>query len=328
MQDTSIEISLKDKLKDKIEDLELVICYGKSNIPLKVNPLFIEKKDDIDRLIFNKSCINNLATYAYFKATEVKGRIGIVLKPCDVRSIVQLASEELIKKDKIMSIVAGCSGVMDYKKIYRSIGGARVIDAEVGDSKIKIKTIDQDLSFDINDYYADKCYTCTIYDDPFYYDEFLENSEKLSIEPLKEYSDIEAFEKKSLAEISEFWDKEFSRCIRCYACRNICPLEVCRDKCIAQLDSPQWQTQKINKSEGKFFQLIRVFHLAGRCTECGECERVCPVNIPVVKLMKKVNKDILKLFDYRPGYDFGLKPPFLTFKKVEDNIKEENLINE
>jgi Na+-translocating ferredoxin:NAD+ oxidoreductase RnfC subunit len=103
---------------------------------------------------------------------------------------------------------------------------------------------------------------------------------------------------------------------------------VCRDKCIAQLDNPHWQSQKIDSSEGKFFQLIRVLHLAGRCTECGECERICPVNIPMVKLMKKVNKDILKLFGYRPGYSIDAKPPLLTFKNVEENIKEENLVNE
>jgi ferredoxin len=327
-QENSIEIKLKEKLMDIIDGLELVIGYTRSNVPLRVNPLFIEKRQDIDNVIFNNLCINNLATYSYFKSQELKGKIGIVLKPCDVRSIVQLVSEELINKDKILTIVTGCSGVIDYKKIYKIIGGARIITADIDDNNIKISTIDENFNLNSGDFYADKCYSCKIYDNPFYYDEFIENYKKLSIEPAKEYEDVAEFEKKNLKEIFSFWESEFSRCIRCYACRNICPLEVCRDKCIAQLDNPHWQSQKIDSSEGKFFQLIRVLHLAGRCTECGECERICPVNIPMVKLMKKVNKDILKLFGYRPGYSIDAKPPLLTFKNVEENIKEENLVNE
>ena len=327
-RESSIVTKLKEKLWERFDDLELIIAYSKNDTALRVNPLFIEEKHGIANVIFNKLCINNLATYAYFKSQEYKGKIGIVLKPCDARSISQLISEELISKSKILSIVMGCSGIIDYKKIYKFIGGLRVIKASFDDKKINIATIDDNFDLNLSDFYADKCYTCKIYDSPVYFDEFIENDEKLNIEQAKEYADIEEFEKKSLHEIASFWDLEFSRCIRCYACRNICPLEVCRDKCIAQLDSPHWQSQKINASEGKFFQLIRVFHLAGRCTECGECERACPVNIPVVKLMKKVNKDILKLFGFRPGYSKDAKPPLMTFKNVEENIKEENLVNE
>jgi len=248
-QENSIEIKLKEKLMDIIDGLELVIGYTRSNVPLRVNPLFIEKRQDIDNVIFNNLCINNLATYSYFKSQELKGKIGIVLKPCDVRSIVQLVSEELINKDKILTIVTGCSGVIDYKKIYKIIGGARIITADIDDNNIKISTIDENFNLNSGDFYADKCYSCKIYDNPFYYDEFIENYKKLSIEPAKEYEDVAEFEKKNLKEIFSFWESEFSRCIRCYACRNICPLEVCRDKCIAQLDNPHWQSQKIDSSE-------------------------------------------------------------------------------
>lgn len=67
-------------------------------------------------------------------------------------------------------------------------------------------------------------------------------------------------------------------------------------------------------------------HLAGRCVECGECERVCPSNIPILKLMKKMNKEINKLFGFVPGLAIDSKPPLLTFKNIEKNIKEEELI--
>ena len=49
------------------------------------------------------------------------------------------------------------------------------------------------------------------------------------------------------------------------------------------------------------FHMIHALHLAGRCTECGECERACPMNIPLGKLKKKINMDMLELFDYVAG---------------------------
>ncbi|MHB1376710.1 MAG: 4Fe-4S dicluster domain-containing protein [Candidatus Humimicrobiaceae bacterium] len=325
-QENSVEKKLKEKIREVFDDFELVIGYSQSKIPLKVNPLFIKGKEQIDDLIFNKFCINNLATYSYALSNELKGKIGIVLKPCDARSVSQLISEELLNKDRVKSIVVGCAGILDYKKIFKEIGGLKIISADIKDEQLRINTIDESFTLEAKNFYAGKCYSCKIYDNPPYYDEFIENDSKLNIEPEKEYEDLEKFEKLNLEEINAFWDSQFDNCIRCYACRNICPLEICRDKCIAQLDAPHWQSQKINSAEGKFFQLIRVFHLAGRCTECGECERVCPANIQIMKLMKKVNKDVLKLFNYRPGFNLDEKPPLLTFKNVEKNIKEEELI--
>ncbi len=320
------EENLKDKIKDIIKDLEMVVGYRGSNLPLKVNASFIKSADEASDLISNRWCINNLATYAYSLVKKLKGNIGIVLKPCDIRSIVQLLSEELFDREKIKIIAVGCRGVVDYKKILKHTGGARVTSASIEKERIKVNTIDEKLDLDIKGFYADKCYWCTIYDNPSIYDEFIENEFKLDIKPRERFEDIENFEKKSLEDIMVYWDKEFDKCIRCYACRNICPLEICRERCITHLDEPHWQSQKINTKEARFFQLIRGLHLAGRCTECGECERVCPSNIPLTQLMKKSNRIIERLFDYKTGEKIEARPPLLTFKDVEKNIKEDKLI--
>ena len=73
------------------------------------------------------------------------------------------------------------------------------------------------------------------------------------------------------------------------------------------------------------FHLIHAIHLAGRCTECGECERACPMNIPLGKLKKKINMDMLELFDYVPGVKPDDKPPLFTFKVEEEKIEEHEL---
>jgi ferredoxin len=320
------EERLREKVSNLIDDLKMVIGYTKSNIPMRVNPLFIEKKEEIDNLIFNNLCINNLATYSYFLSQEIEGKIGIILKPCDVRAIVQLLAEGLIDRDKIKIISVECNGVIDSKKVQKKINGLKIASVGVSDNIIKIGTSEKDFEFNIEEVYAEKCYDCSIYDKPPIFDEFIENDKKFNIKQKKEYEDLLEFEKLSLEEINSFWEEEFSRCIRCYACRNICPLEICRDRCITQLEQPHWQSQKISSSEGKFFQLIRVMHLAGRCVECGECERACPSNIPILKLMKKMNKEIKRIFGYVPGLSIESKPPLLTFKNIEKNIKEEELI--
>src|SRR5680860_469619 len=137
-QENSVEKKLKERLRDIFDGFELVIGYSQSKISLKVNPLFINGKEEIDDLIFNELCINNLATYSYAFSNELKGKIGIVLKPCDARSITQLISEELLDKDRIKSVVVGCAGILDYKKILKEIGGLKIISADIKDDQIII----------------------------------------------------------------------------------------------------------------------------------------------------------------------------------------------
>ena len=321
----TVEEKLKEKINEIFDGLDLLVGYSASELPLKVNPVFIKNRENVKSLIFNKLCINNLASYIYTLSKKVKGTTGIVLKPCDARSVIQLISEGLVDRKKIRMIVAGCSGVFDYKKIQKHLGGQKIISFDIENDRLEVSTINKKHTLKVADFYADKCYWCKIYNNPPLYDEFVENGQGPGIEPVEKYADLEIIESKNIDAIMHYWNEQFSRCIRCYACRNICPLEICQDRCIANLDEPYWQSQRINTEEGKFFQMIRVVHLAGRCTECGECERVCPKNIPLAKLMKKSAQIIERLFDYRAGLKPDKKPPLLTFKDVEQNIKEENL---
>jgi Na+-translocating ferredoxin:NAD+ oxidoreductase RnfC subunit len=68
---------------------------------------------------------------------------------------------------------------------------------------------------------------------------------------------------------------------------------------------------------------MRAFHLAGRCTGCAECERVCPMDIPLMLLNKKLEKEIKELFDYAPGINPKNKPLFAMYKPddPEEDIK-------
>ena len=130
------------------------------------------------------------------------------------------------------------------------------------------------------------------------------------------------FEKLSLDQRFEFWRREMNRCTRCYACRNACPLCVCKDHCIAESRQPHYQSQEADVCEKWFFQMIHAMHTAGRCTECGACERACPMDIPVLLLKKKMAQIVGELFDYKAGIDQTAIPPLLTFQSEEEHIEE------
>lgn len=112
-----------------------------------------------------------------------------------------------------------------------------------------------------------------------------------------------------------FWQNELSRCIRCNACRNVCPACSC-ELCV--FDNPNSgisQKAAADSFEEKMFHIIRAFHVAGRCTDCGECSRVCPQNIPLHLLNRKYIKDINEIYgDYQAGEDLETRAPLNTFK--------------
>ena len=113
---------------------------------------------------------------------------------------------------------------------------------------------------------------------------------------------VEAIEAMDPDAKAAFWKEQYSKCIRCYACRNICPACNCTN-CIFDQSASGWCSKDVNASENQFYGVTRAFHVAGRCIECGQCEAVCPSDIPIMLMNKKFIKDIDTLFG---NYEAGL----------------------
>jgi ferredoxin len=312
---------LKKIILDVLPDVDCVIGWGPGPEPLCASPYFMRNPEDVDYLLAGPASVHNPALFL----PEYKGRkTGVVVKGCDSRSVVQLISENLIRREDVVIIGFPCAGVVDASKIAAKLGPY----GEPGETERAIFDKDalnlslggKELSIPLSEILADKCSRCK-HPGAVISDYFAgEAADALQVKD--DFTDLAGLESLPLEERFRFWEKEMSRCIRCYACRNACPLCVCRDHCVASSREPHWLAQANGVRDNLMFQVIHATHLAGRCTGCGECQRACPVHIPVLLLKRSLGRAVEQLFGHHAGLDPESRPPLLTFQMEETNIKE------
>ena len=139
---------------------------------------------------------------------------------------------------------------------------------------------------------------------------------KKEVQNLK--NEVEKLEKMTADERFAFWQNELSKCIRCNACRDVCPACTC-EKCVfGNPNSGVENKAAANSFEERMFHIIRAFHVCGRCTDCGECSRVCPQNIPLHLLNRKFIKDMNEFYgEYQAGAEVGSRAPLVDYT-IED----------
>ena len=311
---------LKEIIKQVLPDVEAVICWQEGFDKLNVTPIFITSPEQADKVVWNPLCAQNLASYL----PSQKKKVAVAVKGCDSRTIVQYMQEGLIDRNNVVIIGIPCKGIISKKKVQKAIGNEPVEDVSFTEGSVKVKTPSGEKTFAIADVCPSKCTSCQ-YPTPIVYDQLTADPIQSDKPAESVYADVAELEGKTLEERKAYFLSQFDKCIRCYACRNACPMCVCQDSCIAETRDPHWITQKLSLDEKLMFHMIHALHLAGRCVECGECERVCPMEIPVAKLKKKINKEMKELFDYIPGVNPEDKPPMYIFNVDEAKIKEHKL---
>ena len=311
------------KLKNEIlktlkqKNIKHIICYTNGSYGFQTRPFFISKKEDIEKIIFSPLCVHNLSLYI---KNDTEKKTGVVVKGCDSRTLVQLIQEKQLNREKIIIIGIPCKGIIDPKKLRKKIlEPLENVEVKETNNKYIICFEDKKYEFNKKDLVFDKCLTCE-HPTPIIYDVLID--EKIKPISKEKFEQVKIFEKKPLDNRWKFWEEQFSKCIRCYACRDTCPICFC-EECMAEQLNPQWLCRSVNISENTTWHIMRAFHLAGRCTGCGECERVCPMDIPLMLLNKKLEKEIKELFDYTPGINPENKPLFAMYKPddPEEDIK-------
>ncbi len=306
MENLSTEIREVVKKLFEEEKVELVIGFENGSLPMKATPCFIRSADDIDRLVWNSRCENNLAVYL----TKNKGKIGIVAKGCDSRAIVGLMQENQIDRDNLVIIGIPCRGMVDRIKIEAAIKGKEPLEVEENQDTIIVKGNGFEETFTISDILYDNCMTCT-HRNPIIQDVLIG-------EPVEEQTDVDEFavvkamEEKSSEERWEHFVEQGEKCVRCYACRNACPFCFC-EECSVDSTQPQWFGKSVALSDTQVFHLMRSFHIAGRCVDCGACVRACPMDVDLRFFNKKIEKDVRDLFSHEAGIDPEAAPPLNTY---------------
>jgi len=304
---------MQDKLIKRAKELlsegkvQKVVGWKKGLFEDDVTPAVFESAEELDKgFVFNKYCAANLSKYLVkiTRDIEVKKsttrtnntmakqrdpnavdapipqeRVLVFLKPNDTYSFTQLLKENRITRDDVYAIGVPCQDTLD--------GG-------------------------------DVCETCKN-KKPVSCDELIGVEAEIEAVESTRMAEVAKIEAMTADERNEFWKNEFSRCLRCNACRDICPACTC-EKCVFD-NNKLYTSQKVAQTnfEESLFHIIRAWHVAGRCTDCGECSRVCPQQIPLYLLNRKFIKDINEIYgDYQAGADMESKPAMLTFNAEGD----------
>lgn len=308
-----MENELRQKAKESLEsgEVKVVIGYEAGSVPFKSTPLFARTPEDAERLVWNPTCVNNLAVYV--PRAVKQGKVAVVVKPCDVKSLVELIKEHQINREDVTAIVVSCPGVLSPD----ALGDIELSDVraiEWRDDGIAVTNGAGEITIPREKAFASKCLACEI-GEPAIAD--IRIGESRDREPLNDKRmSVEEYEKMSPEERRAFWAKQFERCIRCYACREVCPGCYCTE-CFVDKPGQLWVLRMTDPTTNWFFHMTRAMHLAGRCIGCGECERACPMGIPLSLLGKKLDMDVEEMFDAKPGEDPEALPIFGSFE-MED----------
>ena len=310
---------LINRAKELLADGTVARVLGWREGDMSYNPevAYFNSAEELDKFVYNGFCAANLSKYM-IEASKLEGKTLVFLKPCDTYSFNQLLKEHRVDREKAYLIGVGCCGKLNVEAIKAmGIKGIQSIEIDDACETLTVKTIYGDKTVAYKDAMLERCHVCKG-KEHMVYDELM--GESRDTVDAERFAEVEKIEAMSPAEKFAFFQAELSKCIRCNACRNVCPACSCR-KCV--FDSNKFdsaQKANVDSFEEKMFHIIRAFHVAGRCTDCGECSRVCPQGIPLHLFNRKFIKDINKFYgEFKAGEDAETKGPLtnFTFDDVE-----------
>ena len=283
--------------------VDRVLGWKKGEFFYDVTPAVFYSAEELRKdFVFNEFCGCNFSKYLVKETRKSESRVLVFLKPCDTYSFNQLLTEHRFEREKVYAVGIPCKGMLDIGCI-RSKVGEGVTGIAVNGEILTVSTL----------YDGEKKHAA--------YDELL--GEQTEEESLDRFEEVRMLEGMTAEQRYGFWQNELSRCIRCNACRDVCPACTC-EKCV--FDNPKSGVENKAASdsfEEKLFHIIRAFHVAGRCTDCGECSRVCPQHIPLHLLNRKFISDINEFYgEYQAGETVGSRSPLVDYTKDDIEVMD------
>ena len=312
MQEIKREV-LIEKAKELLGNntVDRVFGWKRGEFDYDVTPALFTSADELEKdFVWNGFCGANFSKYLIGETRKSDNKVLVFLKPCDTYSFNQLLTEHRFDREKVYAVGVPCGGMIDANKIKESADGISAVDFD-GDDVIVHTLYDGDLTLKAESLLPDRCVNCKS-KKHVAYDELLGTDGEVI--QSNRFDEVEKLEKMTPDERFAFWQGELSRCIRCNACRDVCPACTCERCVFDNANSGVENKAAANSFEEKMFHIIRAFHVAGRCTDCGECSRVCPQHIPLHLLNRKFIKDIDEFYgEYQAGAEVGSRAPIVNY---------------
>ena len=307
-----VALKMLERAKELLASGEVarVVAWKKGDFCYDPSPAVFETVEELENgFVYDYFCGANLSKYL-IEQSKKEGKTAVFFKPCDTYSFNQLVKEHRINRENVYVIAVECLAKLDIEKI-KAQGLSLIENVEVVDKEVKVTTAYGVETLNKPEVVLTKCATCNkthqVKDEEIILHERPERD-------VNRFAEVEMLEAMTEDERFAFWREQLSKCIRCNACRNVCPA-CSRVKCV--FDNPaSGISAKANddKFEEQLFHIIRAFHVAGRCTDCGECSRVCPQNIPLHLLNRKFIKDIDGMYgEYQAGETDEGKTPLTSY---------------
>ena len=282
-------------------------------------------------------------------------KVAVVMKPCEIRTTVELTKLRQINLDNILIIGVDCVGTYPITHYKAGVNSGRDLESELLTAAKEGK---------IDDNLRNSCKICRN-PEPHYADIVLGyigldgkviakgltekgmatlaqlNLNLTDSEP-KERVDAVANLTNMKKELREKYiadaqkelygvdglQKFFSSCINCHNCMNQCPICFCKEcffeSAVFEKSARKYLRITDKKETGLMmptdkiqFHLGRLSHMATSCVGCGLCEQACPADIPLYKLFGTVSHFVQAVFDYEAGRSLDEPPPLMTFKEKE-----------
>ncbi len=280
------------------KELELFLGYERNSSGF-LRPALFPSMESLENLGWDPSASLNLASLL----PRFKGKkVGIIAQGCVSRSLVVLINEGQVLRENLTVVGVPCKGLIDRKKL-NAFQGAKFGGIE-GD-RFYLEKNGETIELSLKEFLSESCLDC-LFPDPIFFD-YRVNGESKEVSPGTLKTRVEELSTLSWKERLNFFKKEAEKCIRCYACRQACPLCYC-ESCFVENSEPRWLQPVPEWPDNLIWLLTRVYHLSGRCVQCGSCDRACPEGVDLMPLLYFANQTVFQLFQFHPGLKIGEKP--------------------
>lgn len=298
--------------------VQLVIGHARGTTPYRSRPHFASSVEQTGALIHDITCSTNLAVYVNKPATKV----AVIAKGCDARSLITIINEGQAERSDVLIVGVSCEGKLDEDLLLAKLNfpPRKVQSVREEGADVVVEGTEGEVRIARSEVIMPNCKYCRVRT-PAIADERI--GEQVSPCPEADtYPDLAELDAMSESERALFWQEQFEKCIRCYACRNACPSCFCPE-CFVDEYHPQWALHGGGQFRGNWMWNVgRAQHLAGRCSACGACELACPVHIRLMLLNRWMERATNEAFDHLAGMSETQKQLPALFRKSEAKLTE------